>query len=440
MQRTTKYEITVDNYYIIDFDSTFTQVEALDELARISLEHHPARELIYQEIERLTNLAMEGKISFRESLAGRVRLLAANRDHLAKLVWVLKKKVSTSFSRNKEFFIKNKDSVLIVSGGFKEFITPVVIPYHIKRENIYANTFVFDSEGNIIGYDEANPLSEEGGKVKLLQQLQLPGTIYGIGDGYSDFQLKESGMIARFFAFTENIERRTVSEKADHVTPSFDEFLYVNNLPRAISYPKNRILCLIVGDVPEVAAAILKRDGFSIRVKETFEEKYVPDVSMLLLGNDVKLDDDQLRRAHTLKTIGYLGDSKTKINRDICNEKGIVIFDDKKDKKRNAEFIPRRMADFINNGDTLTSRNFPNLTLPKVNKVHRLIHIHRNVPGIMAQINRVFAENQINIVSQFLMTRDGLGYAVTDVNSAYDTSLIKQLKKIENTIKFRTLF
>ncbi|MGO1597719.1 MAG: HAD-IB family phosphatase, partial [Sphingobacterium sp.] len=62
------------NYYIIDFDSTFTQVEALDELARISLEKHPDREKIYTEIERLTNLAMEGKISFRESLSGRVRL------------------------------------------------------------------------------------------------------------------------------------------------------------------------------------------------------------------------------------------------------------------------------------------------------------------------------------------------------------------------------
>lgn len=52
------------NYYIIDFDSTFTQVEALDELAKISLEHHPDREQIYLEIERYTNLAMEGKLSF----------------------------------------------------------------------------------------------------------------------------------------------------------------------------------------------------------------------------------------------------------------------------------------------------------------------------------------------------------------------------------------
>src|SRR5690606_14676647 len=202
----------------------------------------------------------------------------------------LKKKVSRSFERNKEFFKKNEDTAWIVSGGFKEFITPVVTPYHIKKENIYANTFKFDEEGNIIGYDENNPLSDEGGKVKLLKELKLDGRIYGIGDGYSDFQLKESGLIEKFFAFTENISRKSVTEKADHTTPSFDEFLYVNDLPRAISYPKNRILCLIVGDVPEIAVHILKRDGFSVRVKAAFEEKYTKDVGLLLLADGISID------------------------------------------------------------------------------------------------------------------------------------------------------
>lgn len=428
------------NYYIIDFDSTFTQVEALDELAKISLENHPDKDAIYHEIERYTNLAMEGKLSFREALTGRVQLLQANREHLNKLVSHLKKKVSTSFNRNREFFKKNADTAWIVSGGFKEFITPVVTPYHIKTENIYANTFRFDEAGNIIGYDESNPLSDEGGKVKLLKELQIQGRIFGIGDGYSDFQLKESGLIEKFFAFTENIERKSVTEKADFITPSFDEFLYVNDLPRAISYPKNRILCLIVGDVPEIAAHILKRDGFSVRTKASFEEKYTKDVGMLLLGKDIVLSDEQLQRADKLKTIGFLGNAKDAINKTICNEKGIVLFDDKKEKSRNAEYIPRRMADFINNGDTDQSRNFPNMILPKIQKAHRLLHIHKNVPGIMAQINHVYATNNINIVAQFLMTKGDIGYAVTDLSAEYEKDLIKELKRIDNTIKFRILY
>src|SRR5476651_1052705 len=248
-------------YYIIDFDSTFTQVEALDELARISLKNHPDREKIYQQIEDYTNASMEGRLSFTESLEARVKLLQANREHLKQLITHLKKKVSVSFSRNIEFFKKHQDEVLIVSGGFKEFITPVVTEYHIKKENIYANTFEFDADGNIIGYDHDNPLSQEGGKVKLLKILNLPGEIFGIGDGHSDFQLKESGMIKTFSAFTENIERKAVAEKADHITPSFDEFLYLNNFPRAISYPKNRIKCLVVGDIAEEALAYMQKEG-----------------------------------------------------------------------------------------------------------------------------------------------------------------------------------
>lgn len=428
------------NYYIIDFDSTFTQVEALDELARISLEKHPHQAEILKKIEDYTNLAMEGKISFTESLAKRVQLLEANEEHLKKLIARLKKKVSSSFSRNAAFFKKHADEVLIVSGGFKEFITPVVSQFHIKKENIYANTFITDSTGRIIDYDKNNPLSKEGGKVILMQEMQLKGDLYGIGDGYSDFQLRESGLIKKFFAFTENIARESIVAKADHVTPSFDEFLYVNNLPRAISYPKNRILCLAIGDVPAQTIAMLKKDGFSIRHKQEFEEKYIADVGMLLLANGEKISAEKLARANKLKTIGYLGNAKNKIDLTICSQKGIVVFDDPKNNPRNASFIPKRVIDFMNKGTTYMSSNFPNLQLPAIEKSHRLIHIHHNVPGIMAKINTIFAKHNINIVAQFLMTNTSLGYAITDINAAYDKQLFKSLKKIEHTIKFRVLY
>ncbi|WP_145857723.1 HAD-IB family phosphatase [Pedobacter suwonensis] len=427
-------------YYIIDFDSTFTQVEALDELARISLKNHPDKEAIFQKIEDYTNFAMEGKLSFSESLAQRVKLLEANEDHLKQLIKHLKKKVSTSFSRNAEFFKKHADDVLIVSGGFKEFITPVVSQYHIKKENIYANTFVTTGDGKIIDYDHANPLSEEGGKVKLLQHLKLEGELFGIGDGYSDFQLRESGIINKFFAFTENIARESIVSKADHVTPSFDEFLYVNDLPRAISYPKNRILCLVIGEVDPLTISILKNDGLSIRHKASFEDKYVKDVGIIVLADGEKISKEQLKNAAKLKTIGYLGSAKNKLDLGLCTKQGIVVFDDPKNNPRNISFIPKRVADFMNTGATYLSANFPNLQLPKIDKSHRLIHIHKNVPGIMAKINTVFAKHDINIVSQFLMTNPDIGYAITDINIEYDKQLFKSLKKIEQTIKFRVLY
>lgn len=428
------------NFYIIDFDSTFTQVEALDELARISLNKHPEKEAIFQKIEDYTNLAMEGKLSFSESLAQRVKLLEATEDHLKQLITRLKKKVSASFSRNAEFFKKHADEVLIVSGGFKEFITPVVSQFHIKKENIYANTFVTTGDGKIIDYDHSNPLSEEGGKVKLMRQMNLEGDLYGIGDGYSDFQLRESGLIKKFYAFTENIARESIVKKADHVTPSFDEFLYVNNLPRAISYPKNRILCLVIGDVDTKSIELLKKDGFSVRHKTSFEEKYVADVHMLLLADGEKMDQEKLTRAVKLKTLGYLGSIKGKVDPAACTEQGVVVFEDVKHNPRNMDFIPKRMIDFMNTGTTYLSSNFPNLQLPRIDKSHRLIHIHKNVPGIMAKVNTVFAKHNINIVGQFLMTNASIGYVITDINTEYDKQLFKSLKKIEHTIKFRVLY
>jgi D-3-phosphoglycerate dehydrogenase len=429
----------MEQYFIIDFDSTFTQVEALDELARISLKNHPDREKIYQQIEDYTNASMEGRLSFTQSLDARVKLLEANRDHLKQLITHLKKKVSVSFSRNTEFFKKHQDEVLIVSGGFKEFITPVVTEYQIKKENIYANTFVFDDDGKIIGYDRENPLSQEGGKVKLLKQLNLQGDIYGIGDGYSDFQLKESGMIKKFFAFTENIERKSVAEKADHITPSFDEFLYINKLPRAISYPKNRIKCLVVGAIEEEALAQMRKEGYNIRERESIEEKYIEEAGILFCDEATQPTPEQIQNAGRLKVIGCFGKINRKLAEAAC-ENGVIIFDDPKHNPRNDDFIPKRVMAFMNEGKTHTSCNFPDLQPPRNEQAHRLIHIHKNVPGILAKINDVFARHNINIVGEFLVTNAQIGYVITDVATGYGTEVLNELKAIEHTIKFRLLY
>lgn len=428
------------NHYIIDFDSTFTQVEALDELARISLSEHPDREKAYKEIESLTNAAMEGRMSFSDSLEGRIRLLQANRSHLDKLVKHLRKKVSTSFARNRIFFQQHADEVLIVSGGFKEFIIPVVSKYHIPAGNIYANTFVFDVQGNITGYDRENPLSGEGGKVKLLREMNLEGDLYGIGDGFSDFQLKESGIIKKFFAFTENIERKTVAEKADYITPNFDEFLYVRNLPRAISYPKNRIKCLIIGNVPEEAITRIEREGYNIRRWDKPEEKYLKDAGVLLCDEQNQPTAEQFSQAERLKTAAVFGKISDKNSLKNAAKIGIVLFDDKKHNPRNREFLPKRVLDFMNQGSTHMSANFPGVQPPRIAGAHRLIHIHKNVPGIMAKMNAVFADNNINIVGQFLVTNPHIGYVITDVSAGYEKQVLDELKVIENTIRFRLLY
>jgi len=103
-------------------------------------------------------------------------------------------------------------------------------------------------------------------------------------------------------------------------------------------------------------------------------------------------------------------------------------------------FVPNRIMEYINTGTTTNSVNFPNLQLPRLQNAHRLIHIHKNVPGIIAKINQLFAKHEINISGQYLKTNEKIGYVITDIDKAYSKDLIKELRAIEHTIKFRVLY
>ena len=142
-----------NKHFVIDFDSTFTQVEALDVLGEISLASDPDKKKNLAEVEALTDKGMKGEISFRESLVERLRLLKANKNDLPALVENLSERVSSSFVRNREFFNDHHENIYIVSNGFKEFIVPIVEPYGVKPKNVFANTFEYDEEGNIAHFN-----------------------------------------------------------------------------------------------------------------------------------------------------------------------------------------------------------------------------------------------------------------------------------------------
>ena len=106
-----------NKYFVIDFDSTFTKVEAFDALADISLKDHPEKKAIKKQIEDLTNQGMDGSLSVRESLKQRLELLAPNKGHLEQLVVALKGMVSDSFKRNRAFFKEHNGHIYIISNG-----------------------------------------------------------------------------------------------------------------------------------------------------------------------------------------------------------------------------------------------------------------------------------------------------------------------------------
>jgi D-3-phosphoglycerate dehydrogenase / 2-oxoglutarate reductase len=212
---------------IIDFDSTFVRVEALDELAAISLRERKDKKKIIDEIKKTTELGMEGKITFPQSLERRFKLLNANKKHIEELIRHLKKSISFSVLKNKKFFRDNASNIFIISGGFEEYIVPVVEDFGIQPCNVMANQFVYDSKGRIIGFDKKNLLSKENGKTKQVRKLKLRGDVWVIGDGFTDWQIKGSGAAKKFVAYAENIQRKKVAIRADHVCGNFCQFIHL---------------------------------------------------------------------------------------------------------------------------------------------------------------------------------------------------------------------
>ena len=102
--------------------------------------------------------------------------------------------------------------------------------------------------------------------------------------------------------------------------------------------------------------------------------------------------------------------------------------------------MSNKLIQFVNTGSTTLSVNMPEIQLSEVCGVHRLIHMHRNVPGVLATINNILAEHNINIEGQYLKTNDTIGYVITDVNKKYSEGVVTKLKEMEETIKLRILY
>ncbi|MCD8403693.1 phosphoglycerate dehydrogenase [Tenacibaculum finnmarkense] len=629
--------MTPKRSFVFDFDSTLTKVEALDVLAEISLLGNPKKEAIINQIITITNQGIDGEISFTESLKKRIDLLNATKADLPLLIKELEQKVSRSIADNKDFFKEFSDDIYVISAGFKEFIIPIVAEYNIPAERVFANTFEFDKNDAIIGFDTQNLLSQHNGKIDCLKNLNLAGEIQVIGDGYSDAVTKKAGVADTFFAYTENVQRAKTIANADYITPNLDEFLYLNDLPRNISYPKNRIKILLLENVHNDAFTNLTADGFSVETvsKSLSEEELIDklkDVHVLGIRSKTQVTKKVIESADKLMVVSAFCIGTKQINLEACKENGVVVFNapysntrsvvelaigeiimlmrsvfqrstelhngqwnktaqgsreirgkklgivgygnigkqlsvlaealgmdvyyyDVEDKlalgnaskvntlkellniadvitlhvddnaanknyigekeiaqmkdgvhfvnlsrgfvvdikalvaglksgkiagaavdvypeeprkngdfytelkglpnviltphvggsteeaqKDIADFVPSKIMAYMNSGNTVDAVNFPNIRLPRQNNAHRFLHIHKNVPGVMAKINKVLAKYDLNITGQYLSTDEKVGYVITDVNKIYDKKVIEKLQEIDGTIKFRILY
>jgi D-3-phosphoglycerate dehydrogenase len=102
-------------------------------------------------------------------------------------------------------------------------------------------------------------------------------------------------------------------------------------------------------------------------------------------------------------------------------------------------YVAGKLRDYVVDGTTTMSVNLPHLVLPARPETHRIVHLHHNVPGVLATINGVLAENKVNIEGQLLGTRGELGYAITDIAVDYPAGVADDLAAMPETVRLRVL-
>jgi D-3-phosphoglycerate dehydrogenase / 2-oxoglutarate reductase len=104
------------------------------------------------------------------------------------------------------------------------------------------------------------------------------------------------------------------------------------------------------------------------------------------------------------------------------------------------EDVSNKLVQYLERGITIGSHTIPELALPIQEGTHRILHIHRNVPGVLSEINTELSKHKINILGQYLKTNDQIGYVVLDVDKALSKKALSLLKEVKETIKVRMVY
>ncbi len=284
------------------------------------------------------------------------------------------------------------------------------------------------------GIPEKNALAHQGGWLKSAHNsFEVRGKTLGIvGYGNIGSQLsilaEALGMKVRFC----DLENKLPLGNAEQV-PSLEKLLAISDIvtlhvPETAA-TKNMIGAAQLATMKPNSVLINASRGTVVDIDalcEVLEKGHLLGAALDVFPVEPHSNDDEflspLRKFNNVILTPYVGGSTVEAQGNIGQE------------------VAEKLVKYSDTGATTTSVNFPEVTLPAHPNNHRLLHIHKNVPGIMSQINKVFSENNINILGQYLMTKDKIGYVVVDVDAEYSELAISKLKEIEGTIKARVLF
>ena len=339
-----------DTIIVLDFDSTIVAAEGLDEIAKLSLADDADRERKILAIEGITRDGMEGRIGIDESLSRRLDQLHITRAHVAAVVKLLKARLAPSFRRNKAAIKKNASRIYVVSSGFRDYVVPVCAELGIAPDHIVANDLVWNKDGVVINYDRKSPLAKPRGKADAVRALKLKGRIVAVGDGATDCEIRDHGAAHEFVAYCENIERENVVARADRVVRSVDELLWIYDLPGAPSYPKSRMVALLLENIHADAAERLREEGYKVETLSDalpHEEltRALRGVSLLGIRSKTQVSAATLAAADRLLAIGCFCIGTEQVDLAAASARGVVarrrVAQERAGMPRNARENPR---------------------------------------------------------------------------------------------------
>ncbi|KAL3765524.1 hypothetical protein ACHAWO_011122 [Cyclotella atomus] len=201
-----------------DVDSTVIGEEGIDVLAD-TLGKGP-------EVSAWTAKAMNGNIKFEDALAARLDIIQPSKSDIASCLQKHPLRLSPGVDRLVSALQKRGTDVYLVSGGFRLMINPVAEVLGVSTDNIYANTILFDGDGNYAGFDSNEPTSADQGKPKALRLIKEKfgyETMIMVGDGATDAQAKPPA--DAFIGFGGVVVREAVREKACWFVRDFETMI-----------------------------------------------------------------------------------------------------------------------------------------------------------------------------------------------------------------------
>ena len=204
---------------VLDVDSTLSGVEGIDWLAA----RRDAGTAAW--VRRLTNEAMNGRITLEKAYARRLERIAPARDEVRALAAQYRAALAPGAGAAIAELQRAGVRVIAVSGGLREAIIPLCVDVSIPEHDVFAVGIEWDAHGAYRGFEHTSPLTTQRGKAAVLRTLALPRPMLAVGDGSTDVAMKDSGAADQFAAFVAFVRREGVVAAADHVLQSFDELL-----------------------------------------------------------------------------------------------------------------------------------------------------------------------------------------------------------------------